>query len=128
MVKKTTLGISVSVEVSYQESFSRPLYSEYLFAYRITIENNAAVPMKLLRRKWKIIESNGTRRTVEGEGVVGEQPIIMPGEHYRYESAAHINTDMGKMSGHYVMANLNNLKEHLIDIPEFHLISPSKLN
>lgn len=84
--------------------------------------------MKLLRRKWKITESNGTCRTVEGEGVVGEQPIIMPGEHYRYESAAHINTDMGKMSGHYIMVNLNTLKEHLIYIPEFHLISPGKLN
>jgi ApaG protein len=116
------------VETFYQSDHSNPINSEYLFAYRISIENNSKFPIKLLRRKWIITESNGLKRIVEGEGVVGEQPIIEPGKSFQYVSAANLKNDIGKMSGHYEMQNLHSKKTLKIQIPEFKLIAPFKLN
>jgi ApaG protein len=116
------------VETFYQPAQSRPLQSEYLFAYRITIENLGAVPVKLLRRHWHIIDSNGDMREVEGEGVVGQQPTIAPGEHYQYISSCNLNSDMGKMFGTYTMEDLFTKKQMNITIPEFQLIAPFKNN
>jgi ApaG protein len=128
MVQKVTEGVSVTVETFYQPAQSNPLQSEYLFAYRITIENLGTVPVKLLRRHWVITESNGTFREVEGEGVVGQQPIIEPGKNYQYVSAANLSTDIGKMSGIYQMVSMYDKKELIVNIPEFQLIAPFKLN
>jgi ApaG protein len=128
MVQQVTEGVSVTVETSYQHGQSNPLKSEYLFAYRITIENLGTVPVKLLRRHWHIVDSNGAVREVEGDGVVGEQPIIQPGENYQYISAANLNSDMGKMYGTYQMENLYNKKLMKISIPEFQLVAPFKMN
>lgn len=116
------------VEVFYQPSHSNPINSEYLFAYRITIENLTAHPVKLLSRHWHIIDSNGTRREVEGDGVVGQQPIIASGDSYQYTSAANLNSDIGKMYGTYTMENLFHKRKIDVAIPEFQLIAPAKLN
>jgi len=128
MVQQVTDGVSITVEVFYQPAQSNPLSSEYLFAYRITIENLSTMPVKLLRRHWHIIDSNGSVREVEGEGVVGQQPIIQPGESHQYVSAANLRSDIGKMHGTYQMENLYNKKTFLVTIPEFSLIAPFKLN
>jgi ApaG protein len=128
MVSQITEGISVSVETFYQFEHSNPLFAQYLFAYRITIENLTEHPIKLLRRKWLITESNGMKRTVEGEGVIGEQPVILPGKTYQYVSAANLKCDMGKMAGQYEMQNLYTHKKVQINIPEFQLIAPFKMN
>ena len=82
MVHQVTDGVSITVETFYQPSQSNPLSSEYLFAYRITIENLSTMPVKLLRRHWHIIDSNGSYREVEGDGVVGQQPVIEPDGSY----------------------------------------------
>jgi ApaG protein len=128
MVHKVTHDVNIVVETFYQTAQSRPLQSEYLFAYRITIENLGAVPVKLLRRHWHIIDSNGDEREVEGEGVVGQQPTIEPGESYQYISSCNLNSDMGKMFGTYLMEDLFTKKTMNITIPEFQLIAPFKSN
>ncbi|PZF72954.1 Co2+/Mg2+ efflux protein ApaG [Taibaiella soli] len=128
MVKQITEGVSITVETFYQPNQSNPLNGEYLFAYRITIENLSTVPVKLLRRHWHIVDSNGLFREVEGEGVVGQQPIIQPGEDYQYVSACNLRTEIGKMYGTYLMENLYNKKNFTVAIPEFKLLAPFKMN
>jgi len=128
MVHKVTNDVNIVVETFYQLAQSKPLHSEYLFAYRITIENLGSVPIKLLRRHWHIIDSNGDRREVEGEGVVGQQPTIEPGENYQYVSSCNLNSDMGKMYGTYTMEDLFTKRIMNIAIPEFQLIAPFKNN
>ncbi len=128
MVQQVTEGVSISVETYYQPAQSNPIGSEYLFAYRITIENLGHVPVKLLSRHWHIFDSNGSMREVEGEGVVGQQPIILPGDNYQYVSACNLRTDMGKMYGSYQMENMYTKKMMEVAIPEFQLITPFKMN
>lgn len=128
MVQKVTNDVNIVVETFYQPAQSRPLQSEYLFAYRITIENLGAVPVKLLRRHWHILDSNGDTREVEGEGVVGQQPTIQPGENYQYISSCNLSSDMGKMYGTYLMEDLFTKKKMNVTIPEFQLIAPFKNN
>jgi ApaG protein len=128
MVQQITEGVNIMVEVFYQPSHSNPLNSEYLFAYRITIENRTEFPVKLISRHWHIIDSNGTHREVEGEGVVGQQPVIESGDSYQYTSAANLNSDMGKMYGTYLIENLFHKRKIRVAIPEFQLIAPAKMN
>jgi ApaG protein len=128
MVHKVTNDVNIVVETFYQAAQSRPLQSEYLFAYRITIENLGVVPVKLLRRHWHIIDSNGDVREVEGEGVVGQQPTIEPGESYQYISSCNLSSDIGKMFGTYTMEDLFTKKTLVVTIPEFQLVAPFKNN
>ena len=121
-------GVEVSVETFYQPDYSNPIQSEFMFAYRITLENHNTFPVKLHRRSWNIFDSNGSTREVEGEGVVGVQPTIQPGETYQYVSGCNLRTEMGKMKGTYQMENLNNKKMFTVDIPAFEMIVPMKNN
>jgi len=128
MVTAITLGVKISVETTYQDEHSSPANEHFMFAYRITIENLTDYTVQLKRRQWFIFDSNGIQREVEGEGVVGEQPIIEPGERHSYVSACNLNTDMGSMSGNYLMNRLADGKDFIVDIPEFELIVPYRLN
>lgn len=128
MISKISEGVEVSVETYYQPDYSNLLQSEFMFAYRITIENQNLFPVKLLRRHWQIFDSNGSLREVEGEGVVGVQPVINPGERYQYVSGCNLRTEMGKMSGIYQMENLLSKKMFNVNIPAFEMIVPFKNN
>lgn len=128
MVQQVTEGVSITVETFYQPAQSNPINAEYLFAYRITIENLGMIPIKLISRSWKIIDSNGSVRNVEGEGVVGQQPVIEPNGSYQYISTANLRSDMGKMFGTYQMENLYTKRLFTVSIPEFQLIAPFKMN
>lgn len=128
MVTAITLGVKISVETNYQDDHSDPANGDFLFAYRIKIENLTDYTVQLKRRQWFIFDSNGNQREVEGEGVVGEQPIIEPGEYHSYVSACNLNTDIGSMSGNYLMTRLADNKDFIVDIPEFELIVPYRLN
>lgn len=128
MVQQVTEGIHITVETFYNREQSNPLLNEYAFAYRVSIDNHANFPVKLLRRHWQIFDSNGSHREVEGEGVVGQQPVIEPGESFQYISGASIRTDMGRMVGSYQMENMLNKKLIRVRIPEFDLIAPYKMN
>ncbi len=128
MISEITEGVSISVEVTYQPDYSNSANNEYMFAYKITIENQNAFPIKLLSRHWYIFDSNATKREVEGDGVVGEQPIINPNQKYSYVSGCNLNSEMGCMHGTYLFENLFNKKVFLTFIPEFHMTVPFKLN
>jgi ApaG protein len=125
---EVTAGIRVSVETFYQPTHSNPAQSHYVFAYRITIKNDSEQAIRLKRRHWYIVDSDNTRREVEGEGVVGEQPFIAPGETYRYVSGCNLNTELGKMFGTYLMERQYDKKLFFVKIPEFKMVVPSKLN
>jgi ApaG protein len=120
-------GIKISVETFYQVEHSRPMENKYIFAYRITIENMGAYTVQLMRRHWFIHDSNGIVREVEGEGVIGQQPILVSQGVHQYVSWCHLFADMGKMKGHYTFAREDGelLK---VDIPEFQMCAPFKLN
>lgn len=128
MASKVTEGVNVTVETFYQPDYSNPVSSEFMFAYRITLQNNNAFPVRLLRRHWHIFDSNGTNREVEGEGVVGVQPQINPGEQYQYVSGCNLRTEMGKMYGTYTMENISAGKQFEVKIPMFDMIVPFKMN
>ena len=118
----------VSVETFFQPEYSNPIANDYMFAYRITLENHNAFPVQLLRRHWYIFDSNCEHKEVEGEGVIGVQPIIQPSEKYQYVSGCNLKSDMGKMHGIYFMENSHNKQSFLINIPAFEMIAPFKLN
>lgn len=128
MISKISQGVTISVETFYQPEYSNPEQGECMFAYRITIENNNNFSIQLLRRHWWIIDSNGSKREVEGEGVVGIQPVIKPNELYQYISGCNLNSDIGKMYGNYEMQNLHNKTLFTVQIPSFEMIAPFKLN
>jgi ApaG protein len=128
MVTQITQGISVSVEVFYIEHQSNPLASDFAFAYRVTIQNNSIYIVKLLRRHWRIADTNGEERRVEGEGVVGQQPLLEPNEHYQYTSGCNLHSDMGKMSGTYTFINIENNELFEVQIPAFEMVVPFKMN
>lgn len=128
MASTISEGVQVSVETYYQQEYSNPLLSEYMFAYRIILENYNPFPVKLQRRHWYIFDSNGTYREVEGEGVVGVQPVLQPGEKYQYVSGCNLRTEMGRMHGTYQMENLDTNQLFTVSIPSFEMIVPFKSN
>jgi len=123
-----THGIRISVESFYQPAHSEPHRQRFLHVYNIRIENRNDFPVKLLTRRWLITECNGASKLVEGEGVIGRQPVIGPGEFHAYSSYSILSTEIGKMSGTYVMAREDTNEEMEVTIPPFVLVIPAKLN
>lgn len=128
MVTSITQGIKISVDTVYQDAHSNPEQEHFMFAYQITIENLSDYTVQLMRRQWFIFDSNGTQREVEGEGVVGLQPTIEAGKSYTYVSGCNLSTEIGAMTGQYLMKRLIDDTEITVDIPEFQLIVPYRLN
>ena len=95
--------IRVDVDTSYLEDQSDPKERRYVFSYTITIRNEGSVPARLLTRHWIITDSNGKVQEVRGDGVVGEQPYLKPGQGFRYSSGAVLETPVGAMQGSYQM-------------------------
>ena len=95
--------IHIHVATSYMDDQSEPEADRYVFAYTITISNQGEVPATLLSRHWIITDANGKVQEVSGDGVVGEQPHLNPGERFRYSSGAVIETPVGAMQGLYRM-------------------------
>ncbi|MFM6954574.1 MAG: Co2+/Mg2+ efflux protein ApaG [Sphingobacteriaceae bacterium] len=128
MVKASTLGVTVSVETNYQADFSDPANGRFLFAYQITIENGTNAAIQLVRRHWDIIDTRGIKRVVDGEGVVGELPIILPGESHQYVSGCELATEVGSMQGYYTFKQLDKPALFRANIPHFTLVAGYKLN
>jgi len=99
-----------------------------VFAYKIDIRNNSEYTVKLLRRHWHIHDANGVVREVEGEGVVGQQPVLEPGEAHQYVSGCNLKSGLGKMCGTYQMERLVDGRSFMVEIPEFTLVVPYRLN
>lgn len=128
MISEVTHGIKVIVETFYHREHSDFKINQFVFAYRITIENESEYAIQLMRRHWHIFDAVGEYKEVEGEGVVGKQPVIEPGEHHQYVSGCTLKSETGTMRGTYQMQRLADGKLFDVVIPEFILITPEKLN
>lgn len=123
MYTKTTHGIKVTASPEYLGKDSSPEDGKFLWLYTITIENFNATQVQLIRRKWLITDEQGTSIVIEGDGVIGEKPIIKPGEGFKYFSGIPLSTPSGIMMGTYYL--INEAGENFeADIPAFSLDSP----
>ena len=127
--------LGVAVQTTYLPSHSRPEEGQYTFAYTITISNASDVPVQLLSRHWIITDADNEVQEVRGEGVVGEQPVIPPGQSFRYTSGATLNTPVGCMQGSYFMVlreppdvDPAKLPTFEVPIPAFSLHTPTALH
>ena len=127
MYTKTTKNINITVNSYYLEEQSEPDEQHYVWAYQVTINNLSRDTVQLKNRYWKIIDSNGTKQEVRGEGVVGEQPILNPGEKFEYTSGTPLSTPSGFMEGYYEMETKNGNKFEAT-IPLFSLDCPNITN
>ena len=128
MVKSRTKGVVVKVECRYLESHSDPAKQSFFFVYFITIINDSDKSIQLLKRRWNIFDSLSEPRIVEGEGVVGETPVLHPGEEFQYNSGCNLMSEFGYMEGYYMFQDLNDESFFDVEIPRFLLVSPAKLN
>ncbi|WP_437919418.1 Co2+/Mg2+ efflux protein ApaG [Sphingobacterium sp. LRF_L2] len=128
MTTQITEGVRVSVDVIYQPEYSNPEKLHYMFSYQVTIENLSAYTIQLLNRHWDIFDSCGDFKQVDGEGVVGEQPILAPGSSHQYISGCNLKSEIGYMEGYYEMSRQLDDSTFLVDIPRFSLIATFKLN
>ncbi len=119
-----TRDVIVRVSVSYLPEQSDPRRGRWFWAYHIRIENEGATPVQLLTRHWVITDGRGARHSVEGEGVVGEQPLIAPGGSFDYVSGCPLPTPAGSMQGSYHMIGGDG-SAFDVDIPKFALIAPA---
>jgi ApaG protein len=119
-----TRGIVVRVSASYLPEQSDPQRGRWFWAYHIRIENDASHTVQLLTRHWIITDGRGARHTVEGEGVVGEQPVIEPGGSFDYVSGCPLSTPTGNMQGSYHMIGEDGLAFD-VSIPKFALLAPA---
>jgi ApaG protein len=119
--------IRVEVETSYLEDQSEPRERRFVFSYTITIRNEGEVPAKLMTRHWVITDSDGHVREVRGDGVVGEQPYLLPGQGFRYSSGAVLETPVGSMHGSYQMIGDDGARFDA-PIPAFRLAIPGMLH
>jgi ApaG protein len=123
MYTATTNGIKVTATPRYLVEQSEPENHQYFWAYTIQLENHGTETVQLLNRHWKITDALGRLREVKGPGVVGEQPILKPGEAFRYTSGVPLETPSGIMSGEYEMA-LETGARFNVEVPAFSLDSP----
>lgn len=128
MITEVTEGIKVSVVTKFMEEYSNPDQNYFIFSYRITIENQNPFTVQLLNRHWEIWDSLSGNRVVDGEGVVGQQPILESGENYSYESACNLESDMGSMKGLYTFKRTIDNSEFQAAIPVFYMECPVRAN
>uniref|UniRef100_UPI0035C6693C Co2+/Mg2+ efflux protein ApaG n=1 Tax=Serratia quinivorans TaxID=137545 RepID=UPI0035C6693C len=119
--------VYIQVQSVYVESQSIPEEERYVFAYTITIRNLGRFNVQLLGRYWLITNSNGRQTEVQGEGVVGEQPLIPPGGEFQYTSGAILETPLGTMEGHYEMVDHQG-QPFQTAIPVFRLAIPTLIH
>lgn len=124
MVEQITKGIKIIVETKYNGTSYRNNRLYYVFAYFITIENNSEQTVQLKDRFWKIFDSLNRTEIVEGEGVVGQTPILKPNETYSYSSGCFLESNIGSMKGFYTMQNTETLEQFKVTIPTFQLLTP----
>jgi ApaG protein len=124
MYEQETAGMIVRVEPNFLAEESRPDEGRYVWAYTIEIENRTPDPVKLLSRFWRITDENGLTQEVRGEGVIGQQPVIEPGQSFRYTSAAPLAAPSGVMMGAYSMQRTDSGEAFDINVPLFALDSP----
>lgn len=127
MSEAITNGIKVEVKTRFLEERSNPQVNKFLFAYTVTITNLESMPVQLMSRKWIITDADGDVEVVEGPGVVGEKPVLQPGQSFEYTSFCPLETPFGKMEGHYNMVAADGTT-FAARIAPFGLATPTTLN
>lgn len=128
MVSEITKGIKVSVVTKYEIEHSNPNKDKYIHSYQITIENNSNRTVQLLSRDWIIVDSHLIFNRVKGKGVIGQQPVLSPGQSHSYSSWTPLNTPIGKMMGSYTMIDLISNQTFDISVPAFILCVDELMN
>jgi ApaG protein len=127
MSEMVTNGVRVIVQPEFLEAQSDPVAGLWLHAYHVTVENEGDVPVTLMARHWIITNARGEVEHVRGPGVVGHQPVLEPGESFRYSSGCPMNTTVGTMHGSFQMVREDGLKFNA-EIAPFTLAEPFALN
>lgn len=128
MYSETTDNIRVNVVSHYESLHSDPSRLHFVFSYTINIKNKGNKVVQLLKRYWLIKSADGIIREVEGDGVVGEQPILQPEDSFQYSSWAPITCEIGEMSGNFVMKDINSKEIFKIIVPKFPFVANPILN
>ena len=128
MVQQVTSGIKISVETSFEGSFYKNHKMTFAFGYQITIENQSKDSVQLTSRFWRIKDALNNTEIVQGEGVIGQKPVLKPGESHTYNSGCLLTSPFGSMRGHYNMINFTSSKKFKVTIPSFKLSAPFALN
>ncbi|MFY0602847.1 MAG: Co2+/Mg2+ efflux protein ApaG [Flavobacteriaceae bacterium] len=128
MVQLMTKGIKISVKTKYEGALSRNLFTYHNFSYYITIENTTKDTVQLTDRYWEIFDSLNNTEIVEGEGVVGQTPILKPQDVYTYKSGCILQSNIGTMRGFYTMMDVDSLETFDVAIPSFQLTTPVSSN
>lgn len=123
MYNAITRNIRINVQPQFLEGQSKPEDAKFMWAYTITVENGGEEVVTLKSRYWKITDARGRVQEVRGDGVVGEQPTLRPGENFQYTSGCPLSTANGFMVGHYIMQNQDG-ETFDVDVPAFSLDSP----
>jgi ApaG protein len=121
-------GVQVTVYTQFRPDLTRVEEDRFFFNYRIEIINNNNFKIQLLHRDWYIFDSLKESTFVSGEGVVGEQPTLLPGEHFIYTSGAELASDVGYMKGFYTFKNIATEAFFQVHVPVFQMLVPYRLN
>lgn len=124
----TTNGVFIAVETFFKKEYSDFTERIYIFSYKIKIKNLNAFPIQILRRHWIIKDALSNIRQVQGDGIVGIQPIILQDETFEYTSVCDFRTEIGIMRGYYTVINLLDESEFDVEIPTLKLYVPNILN
>ena len=128
MNEEITSGIKISVQPYFEGTQYKAGRDFYIFSYKIIIENGGSDSVQLMNRHWEIFDALNGIKVVNGSGVVGEQPILIPNDKYTYKSMCVLMSTYGYMAGHYEMINLQTNEYFDVEIPLFELINPPSLN
>ncbi len=128
MVQQVTSGIKISVDTHFEGTFYKNYKIHFAFGYKVTIENQSKDSVQLSSRFWKIKDALNYTEIVEGEGVVGKKPVLLPGEKHIYSSGCLLSSPFGSMNGHYNMINFTSTKKFKVIIPSFKLSAPFAIN
>ena len=128
MVQHITKGIKISVANRFEGKLDNDSRPSYAFSYTISIENQSKFTVQLVARRWDIKDALNTTETVEGEGVIGVQPVLKPGETHTYSSGCLLKAPLGAMQGSYTMMNFDTAEYFSVTIPTFKLNAAFAMN
>ncbi len=128
MVSQITRGIKIPVSTSFEGTYFRNYKIQFAFTYEVTIENHSKDSVQLNSRHWEIFDSLNDIEVVDGEGVIGQKPVLKPGEKHTYSSGCLLSSPFGAMRGYYNMVNFTSTRTFRVVIPTFRLSAPFALN
>ncbi len=128
MVQKVTKGIKISVKTSFEGTYFQNYRLHFAFHYHITIANQCKDAIQVVARKWEIFDALNRMEVIAGEGIVGEKPVIQPGQSHTYQSGSLLSSPIGAMRGFFEVVNFTTTKKFSVSIPTFQLNTPYIMN